>query len=161
ERAMPVPQAAPGARERALRRAVAQGSRAPSRRGFWLGAGFGAAVAASLAAVFVALRLEAPQVPTVAIPEVTFAVNEVRGINVAVQAPEPLTAAEIRVSLIGAIDLEGYPQQRELRWTTDLDRGMNQLTLPIVARDASGGQVLVEVMHGGRRRTFVVDVHAV
>jgi hypothetical protein len=48
--------------------------------------------------------------------------------------------------------------QRELRWSTDLDRGINQLTLPVVALDATGGQVLVEVTHGQQRRTFVLDV---
>jgi hypothetical protein len=47
-----------------------------------------------------------------------------------------------------------------LRWSTDLDRGINQLTLPVVALDASGGQVLVEVTHGRQRRTFVLDVRA-
>ena len=45
-------------------------------------------------------------------------------------------------------------------WSTDLDRGINQLTLPVVAIDATGGQVLVEVTHGDKRRTFVLDVRA-
>jgi hypothetical protein len=43
---------------------------------------------------------------------------------------------------------------------TDLDRGVNQLTLPVVVVDASGGQVLVELTHGDKRRTFVLDVRA-
>ena len=41
---------------------------------------------------------------------------------------------------------------------TDLDRGVNQLTLPLVGLDASGGQVTVEVYHGTKQRTFVIDV---
>jgi hypothetical protein len=41
---------------------------------------------------------------------------------------------------------------------TDLDRGINQLTLPLVGLDASGGQITVEVQHGSKRRTFVIDV---
>ena len=66
--------------------------------------------------------------------------------------------AEIHVVLTGSIGLQGFAEQRELRWTTDLDRGVNQLTLPLVALGPSGGQVMVEVQHGDKRRTFVVDV---
>ena len=39
-------------------------------------------------------------------------------------------------------------------------RTANQLTLPIVATGLEGGQLLVEVTHGGKRRTFLVDVDA-
>jgi hypothetical protein len=35
---------------------------------------------------------------------------------------------------------------------------VNQLTLPLVGLDANGGQVTVEVQHGSKRRTFVIDV---
>jgi hypothetical protein len=86
--------------------------------------------------------------------------NETRDVNVAVESPEALAGAQIHVTLSGAIGLRGFDGQRELRWTADLDRGVNQLTLPVVALGASGGQVLVEVTHGDRRRTFVIDVRA-
>ena len=66
----------------------------------------------------------------------------------------------MRVELRGAVALDGYAGQRELRWMTNLDRGINQLTLPVVALDATGGQVLVEVTHGDKRRTFILDVRA-
>jgi hypothetical protein len=95
------------------------------------------------------------------VPAVTLAVNEERDVNVALSSPEPLAGAEIRVSLSGEIGLRGFEDQRELRWKTDLDRGVNQLTLPIVVLGSHGGQVLVEVQHGDKRRAFVVDVHAV
>ena len=77
------------------------------------------------------------------------------------ESPEALANAEVRVELRGAVGLDGYAGQRELRWSTDLDRGVNQLTLPVVASDASGGQVVVEVIHGDKRRTFVLDVRTV
>jgi hypothetical protein len=32
--------------------------------------------------------------------------------------------------------------------------------LPVVATGENGGQLLVEVLHGGKRRTFLVDVIA-
>ena len=38
---------------------------------------------------------------------------------------------------------------------------MNQLTLPIIALGPHGGQVLVEIQHGDKRRAFVVDVRTI
>ena len=94
------------------------------------------------------------------LPEVRLALNEPHAVTVTLESAEPLLAADVRVELRGAVALDGYDGQRELRWQTDLDRGVNQLTLPVVALGASGGQVLVEVTHGDKRRTFVLDVRA-
>ena len=151
--------------EDAFRRAIVaaasrQESERPRRATFWLGVGVGAALAASVAAAVVMLRPLADSAG-LGVPAVTLAVNEVRNVDLALTAPEPLASAEIHVSLSGEIGLDGFADQRELRWTTDLDRGVNQLTLPIVALGAHGGQVLVEVRYGDKHRTFVVDVHAV
>jgi len=132
---------------------------APRRATFWLGVGAGAALAAGIAAGVMILR---PLVEPAAhgLPAVTLAVNEERDVSVALSSPEPLMDAEIRVSLSGEIGLRGFTDQRELRWRTDLDRGVNQLTLPLIALGSHGGQILVEVQHGDKRRAFVVDVRA-
>jgi hypothetical protein len=149
----------------ALRRAVIaavapRDRERPQRATFWLGVSVGVALAASIAAAVVMLRPVADSVVR-GVPAVTLALNEVRNVDVALTSPEPLASAEIHVTLTGEIGLDGFEDQRELRWTTDLDRGVNQLTLPIVARGTHGGQVLVEVQHGDKRRAFVVDVRAV
>ena len=146
---------------RAMVAAVAPRERErPRRAPFWLGVDVGVALAASIAAAVVMLR---PLTESAGrgVPAVTLTMNEVRNVDVAVSSPEPLASAEIHVTLTGEIGLDGFADQRELRWTTDLDRGVNQLTLPIVARGTHGGQVLVEVQHGDKRRAFVVDVRAV
>ena len=145
---------------RAVVAAAAQRAREQPRRAtFWLGVGVGAALAASIGAAVLLLRPLADSGR--AVPAVTLAINEVRDVDVALSSPEPLASAEIHVSLSGEIGLKGFDGQRDIRWTTDLDRGVNQLTLPIVALGAYGGQVLVEVQHGDKRRAFVVDVRAV
>ena len=82
-------------------------------------------------------------------------------VTVALDSPERLANAEVRVELRGGVELDGYAGQRELRWSTNLEQGVNQLTLPVVAIDAHGGQVLVEVTHGQKRRTFLLDVRTV
>jgi hypothetical protein len=158
ERALSAPRLADGAFERALQRATQPTPRvAAGRRGFWLGAAVGGALAASLAVAITAWWVR-PVIPPAANPQVRLAVHEVRAVKVSLDSPEALQGAEIRIVLTGAIELDGFAEQRELRWTTDLDRGVNELTLPVVALGSSGGQVMVEVQYGDKRRTFVVDV---
>ena len=149
-----------GAVERAIERALT--SPVPGyRRGFWSGLASGVAAAATVAALAVGIWLfRSGDESSVAVPEVRLALNRPSDVTVTLESPEPLVNAEVRVELRGAVALDGYAGQRELRWSTDLDRGINQLTLPVVAIDANGGQVLVEVTHGDKRRTFVLDVRA-
>jgi hypothetical protein len=156
----PVPIVADAVIEHAVEHALATSPAQRYRRGFWTGLASGAALAATLAALAVGGWLWDRGVAPVAVPEVRAALNQRSDVTVAVESPERLANAEVRVELRGGVELAGYAGQRELRWSTDLDRGVNQLTLPVVAIDAGGGQVLVEVTHGQKRRTFVLDVRA-
>ena len=157
-RETPAPIVDEGAIERAIDRALT--SPAPGyRRGFWSGLASGAAAAAAVAALAVGIwSLRSGGESSVAVPEVRLALNRPSDATVTLESLEPLVNAQVRSRLRGAVALDGYAGQRELSWSTDLDRGINQLTLPVVAIDASGGQVLVEVTHGDKRRTFVLDV---
>jgi hypothetical protein len=155
---MPIQRVRDGAFQDAIRAAVAANARvAPRKTGFWLGVGVGAALAAGIAAAAVMMLRPLSLSPPGA-PAVTLAINEERDVDVALSSPEPLSNAEIHVAVSGDIGLRGFAEQRELRWRTDLDRGVNQLTLPIIALGPHGGQVLVEIQHGDKRRAFVVDV---
>jgi hypothetical protein len=150
-----------GALQRAMLRAVERrGAEAPaSRRSLRLGAAVGGALAAGILVGALWVGPWANRPSSSAVPTVTVALDEVRAVRVAVNAPEALANAAIRVVLTGGIELDGYADQRELRWNADLEAGVNQLTLPLVASGAGGGQVLVEVAYGEKHRTFVVDVH--
>jgi hypothetical protein len=159
ERALRVPRLADGAFERALQRATQLPPRVVTdRRGFWVGTAVGGALAASLAVAVTLWWLQPRTDVAAANPQVRLALHEVRAVNVALDSPEALQGAEIRIVLTGAIGLDGFAEERELRWMTDLDRGMNRLTLPVVALGPNGGQVMVEVQYGDKRRAFVVDV---
>ena len=158
ERDLPVPGPRRGAFRRALRAATAEAR--GGRAEFWRGLATGAAAAAALAAVSAVLLLSG-NVPWQPVPpEVTMALNAPRDVSIAIQAPAPLEDVEIRVTLRGAVDLRGFEGQRDIRWTTDLEEGVNSLTLPVVATGEQGGQVQVVVHHGARQKTFLVDVHA-
>jgi len=159
ERSVIAPRLAEGAFERALQRALQPPPRVvTSRRGFWLGTAVGGALAASIAVAVTVWWLQPSTPRAEANPQVRLALHEVRPVSVSLESPESLQGAEIHVVLTGAIGLDGFAEQRELRWVTDLDRGVNQLTLPLVALGPNGGQVMVEVRHGDKRRAFVVDV---
>ena len=158
ERDGPAPKVPAQSFARALEHAThAPRAQARRNRGFWLGTAVGGAIAAGIAITIAALWPQAATAP-IGNPEVRLAVNEVRAVSVSLESPEALADAEIRVVLTGGVGLQGFAGQRELRWMTDLDRGVNQLTLPLVGLDASGGQVTVEVHHGTKQRTFVIDV---
>lgn len=158
---VPVPAPRPGAWERARLAATREpSSERPRVNRFWLGMGLGAAIAAAAAFALVAVLPTAPVADRIATPTLTLALNQPHPVNISLNAPQALLDAEIHVVVSGAVDLGGYPGQRELQWRTDLEAGVNQLSLPVVATGAEGGQVLVEVIHGGKRRTFLVDVQA-
>ena len=65
---------------------------------------------------------------------------------------------EVRVLLAGGIELQGLGGRRELKWKTDLEPGINRLTLPIIASDNSGGRLSVAVEYGAQQRAFVVQI---
>ena len=151
----------------ALTRAVARAARFRERpasvRGnrFWTGVAVGGALAAGIAIAVVAFTPALRGTVPAAVPAITVALDEVRDVKLALDSPQPLDDAAIRVVLSGPIALDGYGAQREIAWSTHLAQGVNELTLPIVASAPGGGQLLVEVRSGERRRTFVVDVRAV
>ena len=74
--------------------------------------------------------------------------HESRDVSVTIDSPEAFMEVEVRVVLAGGIEFEGFRDRSELKWTTDLEVGINRLTLPIVAADSSGGKLLIAVGHG-------------
>ena len=161
ERTIVVPQPPEGALERALLAAASQPQRAaPPRRMFWAGMSVGAALAAGIAIAVIGLAPGFRAVVPATTPAIELALNEPRDVSISLATAQALDDAEIHVILSGSIALRGFDGRKELRWRTNLDAGANQLTLPVIATGAEGGQVLVEVIHAQKRRTFVVDVRA-
>jgi len=157
----PVPEPSARAVERALRAATESSAPRRERRvGFVSGAAVGAAAAAAL--VYAAVSLWPAAVsqtsPGLATPSVELALAEVGDVSIAVYSEQPLADAEIQILLSGEIGIAGFDGQRELRWLTPLDRGVNELSLPILALGETGGQIMVAVRGGGQTRSFLVDV---
>ena len=130
-----------------------------SRRGFWLGAGFSGAIAASLLAVAFALGLlnSVPEVQPQA-AEFYVSLQEVRPMNIAIEADRLLENAEISILLSGDVEIDGFGARDQLSWVENLEPGVNQLTLPIRAIGARGGQVVVRLTHPDSEQIFVVQL---
>jgi len=88
----------------------------------------------------------------------TIALTETRDVNVAIDSPTDLQDAQIRVVLTGAVALTGFEGQSEIRWSTNLDRGVNMLSLPVTMQGLNGGRLLVEVDYEDHHEIFVVDL---
>jgi len=126
---------------------------------FWLGAGLGGAIAAGI--VFALLSFSPIlQERTLSTPQLTIALNETRDVNVAIDSPQDLRDAQIRVVLTGAVALAGFEGQSEVRWSTHLDRGVNMLSLPVTMQGLDGGRLLVEVDDEDHHEIFVVELQS-
>jgi len=152
--------------ETAMRVATESTAPGKTQHGFWYGAGFGGAVAAALLIVVMTLgfpgspRIDpAPATPELpATPEFVIALHEARDVNVAIEAGHDLNGATVSVFLSGGVQVVGFGDSREISWNTDLARGINQLTLPVIATDMNGGTLVVELDHEGMRRIFRIDL---
>lgn len=129
-------------------------------RAFWSGLGVGATAVAAVALLLFLPTAEERVDTGTTVPVVTLAVMEPQDISIAINTPETMQGAEMHVMLRGAIDLAGYEGQRDLTWPVDLERGVNELTLPVIATSDRGGRMVVEVRFGDKRKTFQVDVQA-
>ena len=129
-------------------------------RAFWSGLGIGAAAVTAVALLVFSPIAKQPVDTRHSVPVVTLAILEPQDISIAINSPETMQGAEMHVMLRGAIDLAGYEGQRDLTWPVDLERGVNELTLPVIATGARGGRMVVEVRFGDKRKTFQVDVQA-
>ena len=138
------------------------GNAEPTRKknsGFWLGAGLGGAVAAAIITAVVALGiLQSPLVSQSTTAEFLVSTTEPRDLNIAIDANTDLSDATVSITFFGGIELAGYASQRHLSWTTDLDAGVNKLSLPVIALDQGGGQVIVRLDHPDSQQEFMVQL---
>ena len=151
----PMAEASAGFYDRALARATLEGTRRQRNR--WMMTGFGSAVAAGLVLWLIGgFFLTGPQTdqPVADIPGVVMTLAEPRTVNLVFASKSNLDGATLRVSLPDGVELAGFPGQREVAWQTSLAEGKNYLPLELIALTPAGGEVLAQLEHENRRRTF-------
>jgi hypothetical protein len=162
-RSMPTPEPRPEFIDRALAKATRRHATGQDRSRLhqlaaswqtWVGAGLGGMIAAALTVVM----LRPATQPLPAENEISLALNETREIDVIIDSERDLHNATIHIALAGGIALEGFENEQQIDWQTNLERGTNVLSLPIFARGAGTGRLIAVVEHDGRRRTITIDL---
>lgn len=90
---------------------------------------------------------------------IVIALHEVRTVQLAFNADHELRQATLSITLPESVELQGFPGQREVRWQTDLARGVNVLSLPLVAVAAADGVLLARVQLGDHSSELTVPLH--
>ncbi len=154
-RELPIPEPRPEFFDRALEHAR-QSHTAPRSR--WPYAA-GAALAASLA-LWLGFNWLPSALPSRAdkLAGVTITLHEPRAIQLAFNAERSLQDATLSIRLPDGVELQGFPGQHEIRWRTDLTRGVNMLSLPLIAVSPSGGTLLARLEHGERATEIAVPL---
>lgn len=155
-RALPVPKPRAGFAQQALRRARARNRLAglpPASR--WFGTGFATAMLA-MVLVWGGLMSLGPQTPVAA--KLHMAVNQVRTVGLLIDAPEDLAGVEVSMKVPEHVELVGFPGRRNLSWKTDLRKGRNVLSLPILATMQGEDDMHVSLFHERKTKTFRVEL---
>ena len=147
---------------------------------FWIGTGVGTALAASLVMGFVYFGFLSvspdPSVPAQVadvIPgdqsagatgsfqgfgQFTIAIGEIRDLSIAINSVYAVSDVQMTVSMQGEVQLAGFGNSREISWRTDLAKGSNRLTLPVLALGQQGGTLLVRIERGDRVDVLEIDL---
>ena len=141
--------------EAVVDKAVSQPALASRDRHFWKGAGVGA-IAASLLAMAMFLGWVDKPAPVDSAPAFVVSLEEPRQMDLAFETDRVLEGATITILLSGSVEIDGYGPRRELSWTENLEKGVNRLSLPVIASGFEGGQMVVRLAHPQSEQVFVV-----
>ncbi|MFT5889003.1 MAG: hypothetical protein ACI9BO_001828 [Zhongshania sp.] len=89
----------------------------------------------------------------------TFA--EAKDVTFALSSLSTMNDAVLTLELPDGVQLAGYPDQRELRWTASLQKGDNRLTLPLIAnKDNLNTELLLRIEHSGKHQIMRIGIQA-
>ena len=91
---------------------------------------------------------------------VTLELTKTSEVTLALSANEAITGASLTLDLPDGVELQGYPEQRQLRWVTSLEKGENRLRLPLVASYPPRGDLILKIQHGDKERTLRIGVRS-
>ncbi len=123
---------------------------------FWTSAGIGGAVAAGITAwLILALPVNIPEnTEQPLLDTVTISLNVERTVRVSFDSVGGLQAATIILQLPPGIEISGYEDRSEIKWAATVHPGKNILELPIVVRSGLGGNIVVQIEHDGKAKSF-------
>lgn len=120
-----------------------------------------AALAASVATWFIAGPTGQFNFPQATSPvlAVTMAAYESRTIHLVFESPTDMSNARLRVQLPPGVQLASYGDRQDLHWKTHIRQGKNLLPLDLILRGSNGGDLVAQLSHAGKRKTFRVTIN--
>lgn len=119
------------------------------------------AVAACLMLLLVAgiLRMETdPATQPAAVHMVEMTVLEQRTISLAFNSPAEINDVTFILNLPEGVELNGYPDERELVWKDNLSNGKNVLQITLLGQKKMSGSLKATIEHDGKRREFNIQL---
>ena len=79
-------------------------------------------------------------------------------IKVLFTSPENLEMASVTIRLSSNLEIQGYPANREITWKTNIRKGKNYLTIPVIARKTGEAKFVAEVNHQDKSKLLKLDM---
>ncbi|NOZ52720.1 MAG: hypothetical protein GXP08_06185 [Gammaproteobacteria bacterium] len=124
----------------------------------WFSAGIASTLAASILVFVVTLILKPVDSSIQTMNAVVASLHEIQNINVVVHSDRVLENVRFSVVMPSNIQLKGYSGLHELAWNGKLTKGDNLLSLPVIARDATPGILVMRVQHQGAEKEYRINV---
>lgn len=155
-KAWPVPPPSRGFEDRVLRRAISTGRGHVGRRRSGVVA---MAMAASLiVGIGIGLQLDRHDPDGIAAQQVAIALQERETVQLVFRSDTAVSDVTFSVVLPEGVEFDGFPGRREIAWQGSLESGANLLSLPLIARKVTRGELRARIQQGGQSKTFTVDV---
>jgi hypothetical protein len=88
----------------------------------------------------------------------SLALNTPKEIKVLLTATEDLEMASVTIRLSSNLEIQGYPANQEITWKTNIRKGKNYLTLPVIARMPGEAKLIAEVSHQDKSKLFKLNM---
>lgn len=83
---------------------------------------------------------------------ISIKINEQRLVQVVVNAPRDLLQAHVIIELPPQVEMAGFPGRREVRWDTNLRKGKNLLSLPLIAKGEGIAELTTHITHENKSK---------
>lgn len=130
----------------------------------WFPAAMGGAIAASILTwtlMTPGVVIPKAQEPSLAVVHnIALEVNRAESIRLAFNSPEAMQQVTVSIGLPAHLEIEGFPDQQQLTWKTDLVAGQNVLTLPLIARYSASGELVARISDANKSKVFRIKTIA-
>ena len=161
-RELPVPPPSPDFVQRSFAKAKARHKKQQRKQAMpYLGGAIAACLAFWLIVATPVNQGVPPVKPTASSQAINIKINDERLVQVVVRAPRDLVAADVMIELPSQLEMAGFPGLKEIRWNTNLKKGKNLLSLPLVAKSEGTAELKTHITHENKSKilSLVMQVY--